>query len=146
MESILLNARMEYTTATVTMNISLALHITINTINRFLSVLNHFSGVYNTYGWDGCKLQLEICADRLSLIRTKYRHCIQYMYQFYIYLMDNQQKKCISLKMHYMELRIICAKMNKKQKNGDGMPGNQKYSGSHCKSTLHRKGRGGLEG
>jgi len=68
LESILLNVYVEDTTATFTVNNSLTLLISSDTINRSVSLINYFSGVYNKYGWDRCKLQLKIHADRLGLI------------------------------------------------------------------------------
>jgi len=63
MESILINAHVEGKTETCMVNKPVAFRIASDTLARYLSLLNHLSGVVNTHRWSACKLQLELYAN-----------------------------------------------------------------------------------
>jgi len=100
-------------------NKSVAFRIASDTLARYLSLLNHLSGVVNTHGWSACKSQLELHGNNFTKIRHQYRHQIQCVAQIYIYLRENQSKNWISLKTQQSELKALRVKMEKHQRFGD---------------------------
>ena len=62
------------------------------------TLLSHLAGVSNTRKWEACQNQLKHHAEKMDLIRGKYRHRIQMVAKVYIYLRDKQAKNLTSIK------------------------------------------------
>ena len=139
LESVLLGVNAPEDVATHVASNSLAFRIGQDTLQSYINLLNHLSGVNNTRGWGYCKSQLNHHASRIGLIRNKYRHRIQVVSKIYIYLRDNQAKDWMSLKIQNAEIKTLRAQMS--NQTGDGGGAGSGYACSHCKSALHGGGR-----
>ena len=138
LEVVLIHAQVEEDYATNIITNSLAMRIFKDTLHSFISLLNHLAGVNNTRGWEACLSQIKHHAEKVSLIRGKYRHRIQMVSKLYIYLRDGQAKNWMSLKIHHAEITALRQQMTRQ---GDGTGGTQGYNCSHCKSALHGGGK-----
>ena len=137
-ESILLNAQVDEDTATDIVTNSLGMRIVRDTLHSYVSLLTHLAGISNTRGWSVCASQLNHHAEKLGLLRGKYRHRIQLMGKIYIYLRDGQSKNWMSLKLQHAEITSLRAQVQGSGETGGIVHG---YGCSHCKSGLHGGGR-----
>ena len=113
-ESVLINAQVEEEAATTISTNSLAMRIARDSLHSYMSLLNHLAGVNNTRGWEACITQLKHHADKLSLIRGKYRHRVQMICRIYTYLRDNQSKNWMSLKLQQGKLSSLCGQLTQR--------------------------------
>lgn len=139
LESVLLGINAPEDVATHVAANLLAFRIGRNTLQSYINLLNHLSGVNNTRGWEYCKSQLNHHAFRIGLIWNKYRHRIQVVSKVYIYLRDNQAKDWMSLKVQNAEIKTLRAQMSNQTGEGGGSVSG--YTCSWCKSALHVGGR-----
>jgi hypothetical protein len=137
-ESILINAQINEAMATEIVVNSLAMRIVRDTLHLYVGLLTHLAGINNTRGWSVCLPQLQHHAEKLGLLRGKYRHRVQLMCKVYIYLRDGQSKNWMSLKLQYAELTSLRAQVQGNGETGGIVHG---YGCSHCKSGLHGGGR-----
>ena len=139
LEAVLIHAHVDEIYASSIVSNSLSMRIYKDTIHSFISLLNHLTGVNNTRGWEACLSQVKHHAEKVSLIRGKYRHRIQMIAKLYIYLRDGQAKNWMSLKIHHAEITSLRQQMTRQVNGGGGIQG---YNCSHCKSALHGGGKG----
>ena len=136
-ESVLLNAGIDEGTASGVVATSLGMRIVRDTLHSYISLLTHLAGINNTRGWEVCGPQLKHHAEKLGLIRGKYRHRIQLVCKVYIYLRDGQSKNWMSLKLQHAEIASLRAQLQ----GSEGGEIARGYGCSHCKSALHGGGR-----
>ena len=108
----LLNSHVDEEVVTYVANTSLAMRISRYTLHAYISLLNHLVGINNTRGWDVCSSQIRHHADKLELIRGKYRHRIQVIYKLYMYLIDGMTKNWMSLKIQNAEITSLRAQVS----------------------------------
>ena len=92
LESILLNAHVEDDLAVKVVRDSLDFRISSDSLLAYMGLLNHLTGIHHTHGWEDCKPHLNHHAEKLDLIRTKYRNRLQVICKIYIYLREGQLK------------------------------------------------------
>ena len=138
LESVLVNSQVDDETAISVVADSLALRIGRDTLHSYMSLLNHLSSICSTRGWDACKPQIRHHAEKIGLIRVRYRHRLQMICKLYIYLRDGQYKNWMSMKLQSAEISSLRSQLGRQ--GGDG--GTQGYNCSHCKSSLHGGGKG----
>ena len=139
LESVLVScARVDDETATNVVANSLALRIGRDTLHSYMSLLNHLSSISSTRGWEACNPHVRHHAEKIGLIRGKYRHRLQMICKVYIYLREGQSKNWMSLKLQNAEISSLRNQLG--QQGNDG--GIQGYNCSHCKSALHGGGKG----
>ena len=136
-ESVLINAEMDDDLVTSIVSISLGMRIVRDTLHSYINLLTHLAGINNTRGWETCVSQLKHHAEKLGLIRGKYRHRIQAVCRIYIYLREGQSKNWMSLKLQHAEITCLRAQLQK----SEGSEVAKGYGCSHCKSALHGGGR-----
>ena len=139
LESVLVNGQVEEDAASHVVANSLALRISRDSLHSYMNLLNHLSGINSTRGWDACGPHVRYHAEKLGLIRGKYRHRLQMVCRVYIYLRDGQTKNWMSLKLQSAEISSLRSQIGQQ---GHDAGGTQGYNCSHCKSALHGGGKG----
>ena len=92
LESVLLGANTDESTATSLAINSLAFRVVRDTLHSYINLLSHLAGVQNTREWGLCQSQLKHHASKVGLIRGKFRYRIQMIGKIYIYLREGQAK------------------------------------------------------
>ena len=112
LESVLVNAHADDSTATYITSTSLAMRIGHDTLHSCINPQNHLAGVNSTRGWDVCSAQLIYHVEKIGLIRGKHHNRVQVICKVYIYLRDRQYKNWISLKLQHAELTSLRTQIN----------------------------------